>query len=154
MTTPINRSALGALMLENAPLTFRGCIGDAASFKFPVIYKTVPGAWAKRVMEGDQTLTEAYIESARQLIGEGAVALITNCGFNIRIQRELAAAMRVPVAASSLVLLPYLNAIRPQNGRIGIVTADATLFAHDFIEMAGIAVEVPIAIAGIEGSKS
>ena len=34
---------LGVLQLENTPLTHAGCMGNQASFRYPVLYQTVPG---------------------------------------------------------------------------------------------------------------
>ena len=52
-------------------------------------------------------------------------ALTTTCGFMVLFQQELAAEFPVPVFASSLLQLPFIErALRPQD-RVGILTADA-----------------------------
>ena len=96
-----------------------GDVGHAQSWRMPVRYRTVAGASPQRVVrEGDNGLLHPFIDAARALEAEGARALTTSCGFLIRFQTELQAAVTVPVWTSSLLLLPSL----PQPG---VITVDA-----------------------------
>ena len=54
-----------------------------------------------------------------ELVALGAEAITTNCGFLSLFQAELAAAVRVPVATSSLMQVPWVQATLPpgQAGR-------------------------------------
>ena len=52
----------------------------------------------------------------------GAEAITTNCGFLSLFQRELAAAVGVPVATSSLMQVPWVQATLPPGKRVGVVT--------------------------------
>src|SRR5206468_9217535 len=70
------------------------------------------------------------------LIKRGANALTANCGFAIRYQKQLSSALSVPIAMSSLVLLPYLAATH--KGTIGIVTADSRALKPSDLRYAGI----------------
>ena len=145
---------LGILMLENVPMPFVGCMGNPETFRYSVLYRTVPGAWAEGVMAGDPRLTPALQRAAQQLVDDGAVALTTNCGFFVRYQQAIAAAVSVPVATSSLTLLPFLTHIGGAHGRIGIITADARLLEPPLLRHLGLLGMTPIAIGGVQGSHS
>ena len=55
----------------------------------------------------------AFVEGARALEREGVGAVTTNCGFLVKYQRELAAAVAVPVFSSSLLLVPLVHRVLP-----------------------------------------
>jgi hypothetical protein len=145
---------LGILQLENTPLTYPGCMGNPASFRYPVLYRTVPGAWVADVVPGDASLLGVFERTARELVAEGVSAITTNCGFTVRFQKQLAAAVAVPVSASSLLLLPTLLASLTPGGRIGVLTFDSRSFTRDVFAAAGVPADAPIVVAGIEGSRS
>ena len=89
-------------------------------------YAVVAGASPSRVViEADRTLLAPFIAAAQALEAEGCVAIATSCGFLALFQRELQAAVAVPVWTSSLLLVPELQAALPAGRRVGVVTADA-----------------------------
>jgi hypothetical protein len=96
-----------------------GDVGHAASWRMPVRYRVISGASPQRVVrDSDPALLLPFVEAARALVVEGAAAITTSCGFMIRHQDALQAALTVPVWTSSLLLLPTLRAP-------GVVTVDA-----------------------------
>src|SRR5579864_8430647 len=93
---------LGILMLEARFPRIPGDMGNAATWPFPVLYRVVKGASPQRVVrERAAGLLDAFIAAARELVALGADGITTNCGFLSLYQRELAAALAVPVATSS-----------------------------------------------------
>jgi len=122
---------LGILMLETRFPRPPGDVGHPASWRMPVGYRTVAGASPQRVVrEGDPALLAPFVDAARALQADGAAAITTSCGFLIRHQAELQAALDVPVWTSSLLALPSLP-------RPGVVTVDAT-------SLAGLAGDAPV----------
>ena len=110
---------LGVLMLETRFERLPGDVGHAASWRMPVRYRKVAGASPQRVVrDSDASLLRPFIDAARALQSEGARAITTSCGFLIRWQDELKAALDVPVWTSSLLALPVLP-------RPGVITVDA-----------------------------
>jgi hypothetical protein len=104
-------SFLGMLMLETRFPRLRGDVGRADSFAFPVRYAVVAGASPQRVVrESDRSLLEPFIAAAQALVTQGAAAISTSCGFLALWQRELQAALPVPVWTSSLLKLAELDA--------------------------------------------
>jgi hypothetical protein len=77
------------------------------------------------VIERDPALLAPFIDAARALEREGVAAVTTSCGFLALFQREMAAAVAVPMWTSSLLLVAEIEAGWRDGRRVGIVTADA-----------------------------
>ena len=105
----------------------RGVLADTDRIGFELLYETVPAAWPETVIAGDRQLVPAFVEAAKRLEAADAKAIIGDCGFMIAYQRDVAKAVRVPAALSSLSALPMLHALaRPGEPAIGVLTYDAT----------------------------
>lgn len=139
----------GAKPLNDIP----GLLLSRGTFDFPVIGETVEGAWAENVVRGDPTLEPAYIAAARRLVERGAVAISSNCGFSLRYQPAVAASVSVPVAMSSLLLLPELLRQVPPAAKIAVLTYDATKCNDDLLGIGDPAERARIVVGGLEGTK-
>jgi Asp/Glu/hydantoin racemase len=129
-------------------------MGNAATFPFPVRYHRVEGADPDLVVRrGAVGLLGAFMDGARHLEREGVGAITTNCGFLVKYQAELAAAVRVPVFTSSLLLVPLVHRLLPAGRRVGIMTVNAGTLGPEHLRGAGIGSEIPIAVAGMETEK-
>lgn len=145
---------IGILVLDTRFPRVPGDIGNATTFPFPVRYHRVAGATPDRVVRGGAAgLLAAFVEGARALEQEGVGAITTSCGFLVKFQRELAAAVQVPVFTSSLLLVPLVHRMLGPERRVGILTVDAASLGHEHLASAGITPDMPIAIAGLEGGK-
>ena len=137
-------ATLGVVMLETRFPRPRGDIGNAQTFAFPVRYRTVRGASPRRVViERDPTLLAPFIDAARALEREGVAALTTSCGFLALFQREMAAAVAVPMWTSSLLLVAEIEAGLAEGRRVGIVTADAGSLTPDHLRAVGAQPDTP-----------
>jgi Asp/Glu/Hydantoin racemase len=146
--------SVGILMLDTRFPRIVGDMGNAATFPFPVRYHRVAGADPDRVVRrGAEGLLPAFVEGARSLEREGVGAITTNCGFLVKYQRELAAAVTVPVFTSSLLLVPLVHRMLPPGQRVGVMTVNAATLAPEHLAGAGIGPDVPLAVAGLEGEK-
>ena len=135
---------LGVIMLETRFPRPRGDVGNPQTFGFPVRYRTVTGASPRRVVvERDPTLLAPFVDAARALEGEGVAALTTSCGFLALFQREMAAAVAVPMWTSSLLLVAEIEAALPAGRRVGIVTADADSLGADHLRAVGARADTP-----------
>ncbi|HVB68529.1 MAG TPA: aspartate/glutamate racemase family protein, partial [Acetobacteraceae bacterium] len=101
------------------------------------------------VLRGAAGLRDDFIAAARALVAEGAEAITTNCGFLALFQRELAAAVGVPVATSALLQVPWVQALLPPGQRVGVVTVSAGSLSPQHLAAAGVPADTPI--AGTEG---
>jgi Asp/Glu/hydantoin racemase len=146
--------SVGILMLDTQFPRIPGDMGNATTFPFPVRYHRVPGASPDLVVrQGSRELLPAFLEGARCLAREGVQAITTNCGFLAKFQRELAAAVSVPVFTSSLLLVPMVHRMLPSGRAVGILTVDATSLTPDDFESVGITSHIPVAVAGLETEK-
>src|SRR5713226_6451818 len=145
---------VGILMLDTRFPRIPGDMGNAATFPFPVRYHRVPGADPDLVVRrGAAVLMPAFVEGAKRLESEGVGAITTNYGFLVKFQRELAAAVKVPVFTSSLLLVPLVHRMLPRGRRVGIMTVSAVTLGPEHLEGAGIGSDIPIAVAGMETEK-
>jgi hypothetical protein len=141
---------LGILMLEARFPRIFGDMGNAETWPFPVLYRVVRGASPEKVvLAGAAGLLPDFVEAARDLVRLGAEAITTNCGFLALFQRELAEAVGVPVATSSLMQVPWVQATLPPGRRVGIVTVSASTLTPAHLSGAGVPLDTPI--AGTEG---
>jgi Asp/Glu/hydantoin racemase len=145
---------IGILMLDTRFPRIVGDMGNAATFAFPVRYHRVAGADPDLVVRGGAAgLLPAFVQAARHLEREGVGAITTNCGFLVKYQRELAAAVSVPVFTSSLLLVPLVHRMLPPGRAVGILTVNAATLAGEHWEAAGITPDIPLAVAGLETEK-
>ena len=146
--------SVGILMLDTQFPRIPGDMGNAATFDFPVRYHRVEGASPDRVVRhGQRELLPAFIEGARFLEREGVGAISTNCGFLSKFQKQMAAAVKVPVFTSSLMLVPLVHRMLAPGRAVGILTVDASSLTPEHFAGAGIGPDVPIVVAGLEGEK-
>jgi hypothetical protein len=141
---------LGILMLDTRFPRIPGDIGNAKTFPFTVRYLTVKGAVPARVVwEPDPELLQPFIDGARELEKLGVKAITTSCGFLAMFQRELAAAVDVPVFASSLLQIPFLFGIYGRRGKAGVLTARKASLGAAHFESCGIK-DIPLAVGGMD----
>jgi hypothetical protein len=143
---------LGILMLQARFPRIPGDMGNAATWPFPVLYRVVPGASPERVvLHQAEGLLDAFLHAAAELVDQGAEAITTNCGFLAIFQRELAAHVRVPVATSALIQVPWVQALLPPGQRVGVITVSATSLTPRHLAAAGVPADTPI--VGTEGGR-
>ncbi|WP_456835678.1 MULTISPECIES: hypothetical protein [unclassified Bradyrhizobium] len=130
-----------------------GSLLNPDTFDVPVILETVAGAWVDNVVRGDSGLETAYSAAARRLVERGAIAISSDCGFAIRHQAAVAASVNVPVAMSSLLLLPALLRQFPRPAKVAVLTYDSSHLGQDLLAINDQAERARIVIGGIEGSK-
>jgi len=141
MTAP-----LGIIMLDTAFPRPVGDVGNAASWPFPVLYRTVHGATARLVVSGqDGPLLEAFAAAGEDLRRAGACALTTSCGFLVLRQQALAARVGLPLATSSLLQIPAVAATLPAGRRVGVITYDAAALSLAHFTAAGLSEIPPVA---------
>jgi Asp/Glu/hydantoin racemase len=134
------------LMLDAKFPRIPGDMGNATTWPFPVLYRVVRGATPEQVvLRGAAGLLTDFIGAARELVSLGAEAITTNCGFLSLFQREIAEAVAVPVATSSLMQVPWVQATLPPGKRVGVVTVSASALTPGHLAAAGVTLDTPIA---------
>lgn len=119
----MNNAAIGILMLETNFPRLIGDIGHKDTWNFPVHFKAVSGASAQKVVHHDpRKLLDAFVGVGRELIADGCSGITTSCGFLGLMQEELKDALGVPFASSSLMQLPWIEAMLPSGQEAGVLT--------------------------------
>lgn len=136
---------LGILMLEARFPRIPGDMGNATTWPFPVLYRVVRGASPERVvLQGARGLLPDFVEGAKDLVRLGAEAITTNCGFLSLFQNELAGAVSVPVATSSLMQVRWVQATLPPGQQVGVITVSGSTLTRAHLESAGVPLDTPV----------
>ena len=137
-----NHGPLGILMLDTQFPRIVGDVGNAASYDFPVIFRTMQGIGpgdAVAAHPDRPRVLAALKANAEALAAEGAVGLGTSCGFLALYQEDLAAVSPVPVATSALLH------IRTLAGRkAGVITASGKNLTPAHFAAVGAPVDTPV----------
>jgi aspartate/glutamate racemase len=144
--------SIGILILDAAYPCVPGNVGNATTFPFPVRYQEVRGASLDRLItRADPSLAEPFVEAAVELRDRGVKAITGACGFMALFQREVAAAIDIPVFLSSLMQVQFIYAI---TGRpVGIITANAARLTTRHYEAIGVASTIPIVIGDMYAKR-
>lgn len=141
--TPLNRptpATLGLLMLQTRFPRPLGDVGHAQTFGFPVRRLVVQGATPERVVRTcNPADLQPIVEAARLLVAQGCSAIATSCGFLALWQRELQAALPVPVWTSSLLQLAELV-----GAQAGVITIEATSLTAAHLQAVGADPATPV----------
>jgi hypothetical protein len=136
------RGPLGILMLDTRFPRIVGDVGNAASYDFPVIFRTMEGLGSTDAVAAhpDRPRVLAALKAnAEALAAEGAVGLGTSCGFLALYQDDLAAVSPVPVATSALLHIRKL-----EGRKVGVITASAKNLTPAYFAAVGAPVDTPV----------
>ncbi|MBT8409849.1 MAG: aspartate/glutamate racemase family protein [Alphaproteobacteria bacterium] len=116
---------IGVLSLDTRFERISGDAGNPESYPIPARVAVVADAGPPQIVSPGRPapdLVRAFCDAAQELEKDGAVALVSTCGFLGAVQDEIARAVSVPVMVSAVALLPVVKALH--GGRpVGILTA-------------------------------
>lgn len=147
---------VGVMLLDNKLPRPLGDVGNARTFAYPVGYDVIPGADTRLVVERNADgLFDAVRATAGRLVGLGARAITTCCGFLAIYQRELSRDLDVPVATSSLLQVPLvLRMLRPDQRVIVLTVNGSTLTPEHFASVGVDAAELErVSVVGLEQTE-
>ena len=127
--------SVGILYLDNVwyPLV-PGNVVNACTYDFPVRMKAVPGLDTPKLHSGDPAIFGTLLEAAKALEQEGVRAISAACGFFGHFHTQLAEAMDLPVALSSLVQVPWILTTLKRGQKIGVLTANASAISPGLLK--------------------
>ena len=145
--------AVGIILVDVRTPFIPGDVGNASTYPFPVVYRTVPDVTLERLIDkGDKSLTRNVIKTAKALEDMGVRAIASDCGYMIHFQAEVAAAVSVPVIMSSLIQLPMLERSIGPKRKIGVICANKPRLTNDMLALAGLRDPGRVVIRGMESS--
>ncbi len=116
-----------------------GHVSNGWTFDFPVRYVEVPGASVERVVhEGDQAVVNLLIEAAKGLEKDGCRLIFADCGYFGRYQKEVAAAVEIPVYMSSVIQVPWITVSLKSDQSLGLICAYGPGLTYDLFEACGV----------------
>jgi hypothetical protein len=143
--------AIGILLLDGHLPLPPGDVANATTYPFPMRYQVVKNASIERLLyQRDPALLQPFIEAGQQLVQAGVKAITSDCGFMAFFQREMAAALPVPVFLSSLLQVPFIQALLRPDEKVGIITADSRQITAAHLQAVGINPALPVALTGME----
>lgn len=135
----------GLLMLDTRFPRPVGDVGHPDTHPFPLLIEVVERQFVRDVLRADAEVDLApWVAAGERLIARGALAITTSCGFLSPYQAELASRLPVPVAASSLLQVPWVESILPAGRRCGVITIDDHALGARHLAAAGARVDTPI----------
>lgn len=131
---------LGIMILDDVYPGFPGDVRNASGYPFPIQYEIVEGIDIDRlVVDADKSpCLEPILRAARRLERMGCRAIAAECGYFSYFQREVAAAVKVPVFMSSLLQVPWAQALVGPDRVVGVLVADARYVEDRHLEAAGV----------------
>ena len=137
-----------------------GHLSYAPTYDFPVRFEFVDDpfdsvGFHESSPENKGWNLQSWISSAKKLQEEGVRAIVVGCGLTGMIQKELAAAVELPLYTSSILFVPEVHETLADGKRVGILTvSEDQLTAHDGALFAGCDVDdsIPVAVAGMNES--
>lgn len=140
----------------------RGHVSYAPTYDFPVRFQFVDDPFDPAgFLESDDVNKgwnlENWINAVIKLQEEGVRAICGGCGLTGTIQKELAAAVELPVYTSSLLFLPEVHGTLAGGERVGILTvSEKQLMAHEGAIFSGCDIDdsIPFAVAGMNESDA
>lgn len=152
---PVYGAVLGILMLEAKFPRIHGDIGNATTWPFPVQYRVVKGASPDKIVRHDPLLlVDSFIEAAQELVDAGCDGITTNCGFLSLAQDRISQAVSVPVATSSLMQVPMVQALLPSGKKVAVLTISKKSLTLDHLRAAGIANPQDVPIFGTDAGRA
>lgn len=146
---------IGVLMLDSTFPRIIGDVGNAKTWKYPVLYKKVENATpTKVVLQLTKDDIQPFIDAAKELERAGVKAITTSCGFLALFQKELAEAVSIPVFTSALIMLPMISHMIG-NKKILVLTANSDTLTKRHIEsVCGNIDNVNMDIIGTQGKPT
>ena len=136
---------LGILMLDTRFPRIAGDLGNPETFPFPVLIARIEGATPERVVDRKAAgLLEPFVAGGEALIRAGAAGITTTCGFLSLFQQPLAERLGVPVAVSSLLMVPMVERLLPAGRRAGVVTFSKRLLTPEHLVAVGAPPDTPV----------
>ena len=142
--------SIGVLALESYFPKPPGHIKNPSSMPFTLSYEVISGLTVPALLNNpSDEMIEPLLAAARRLEASGVKAITGSCGFLALFQRQIAAAVNVPVCVSSLLLAPMIHTMTARP--VGVITASKDALTSAHLEAVG-AAHVPLQVEGMEQS--
>ena len=141
---------LGIILLDDVYPGFPGDVRNASAYPFSIQYEIAEGVDIQRLVfhKNKTPCLGPVITAARRLERFGCRAIAAECGYFAYFQREIAAAVRVPVFMSSLLQVPIAQQVIGKENLLGIVCGTRCNLSDAHLEAVGVDPKSNLVIAG------
>ncbi|AET67416.1 hydantoin racemase [Desulfosporosinus orientis DSM 765] len=143
---------LGMILLNDAYPGFPGDNRNASAFSYPIQYEIAEGVTNKTLVydKDPGKCREAVIAAAKKLERMGCRAIAAECGYFAFFQKNVAAAVEIPVFMSSLMQVPLAQQVISPRQKVGIICAQKKFLEAEHLENVGIRRDSNYVIGGAQ----
>jgi len=141
---------IGILLLDVWFPYMPGNVANASTWDFPVLYKILKGTTISMIFSADPALKSMIVEGGKELAQQGTRAIIGACGYFGHFQKEVAAALDIPVYLSSLLQVPMVTMGLKTDQKVGIICASQESLNDRIFDACGIKDHTRLLIASAQ----
>ncbi|MDO4572836.1 MAG: aspartate/glutamate racemase family protein [Clostridia bacterium] len=143
---------LGIILLNDVYPGFPGDVRNASAFPYPIQYEIAEGVTNKTLVydQNPAQCREAVLRAAKKLERMGCRAVAAECGYFAFFQRDVAAALEIPVFMSSLLQVPFIQQVIGPRRQVGIVCAQKQFLSEAHLKNVGVDPGSRYVIAGAQ----
>ena len=141
---------VGILLLDPRVPYAPGDSGNAETFRFPVMHRTVSGLTPQQCLDDPSAWTEQVVAQAQALEAQGVRSVTAAPGVMLAFQDAVRDALEVPVYLSSLLQIPWIAAALDPSRPVGLIVGCDVWITHAFLRERGISPTNPIGIRGMQ----
>lgn len=131
---------VGVILVDDVYPAFPGDVRNASGYPFPLQYDVAEGVDILGLVRAEDKshLLEPIVASARRLERLGCRAIVGECGYFSWFQEELAAAVDIPVFASSLLQIPMAQLVVGPRQVVGVLVATSEFLRDRHLTSVGV----------------
>lgn len=123
---------IGIIAVDMGYPKLPGNVVNATTYSYPVLFKKVSFE-IEQLFAGDPKLREMIVNAAKELVADGVRAIVGACGYFAHFQKDVAAAVDVPVFMSSLCQLSMIKLGLREDQKILVMCASGDSFNQEFL---------------------
>lgn len=127
---------IGIIAVDMGYPKLPGNVVNATTYAYPVLYKKVSFE-IEQLFRGDPELERMIVAAAQELVADGVRAIIGACGYFAHFQKQVAAAVDVPVFLSSLCQIPLIKMGLKPSQKVLVMCASAESVDQAFFAKVG-----------------
>ena len=133
-----------------------GDVANASTYDYPVRLKVIEGLYEtptpwKNALDVPPDI-QRIVDTVKSLEDDGVRAVVTACGFFSVVQEILTDSVDIPVFTTPLLMVPQIVRLIGNDRSVCIITASERLLVSDYLTAAGIELDMPVNIVGMESS--
>lgn len=142
---------IGVLLLDDEYPGFPGDVRNPSGYPFPIQYEIVEGIDIPALVDAEDKsgCLAPILRAAHRLERIGCRAIVGECGYFAYFQREVAAAVQVPVFISSLLQVPFAQQLIGPDQVVGILMSQAKFLTDRHLASVGVVPGSNYVVGGI-----